>query len=425
MKNVRLRIEKSLEGGPRVSSSAPAVFGTLYAIDPLTGGRVQGTPARRPLIPISSDPATVCSLEIPPGQYVVEVSLPSGECLSAVIEAQRDKACDVVLQGEASPREWLAWHHLIGNVVAPQQPSLEHALNAPVRHMGRPKPAGPGRHGRFKPRVYQRWWAQLEAGTAWALLAHPKFDKRLGIKLDHEVPCAQADAEHAVYEFTGSIKSGRHRMFAIVELADTLELVTLPLPWLHHGSRAKHVIELALQRPSSGRPFASAIAVRDPNLSMLLGFLASGALPAARELATKSEERLDQDITNPLGAAAGAYAFVANTRGATQRPWRRWILNLNRQFAWLPDAAILVAALELRNEPSETNLASVRDVSLEAYSRGLPYFTLGLRWLLDIFDKLVPVFPELAQQQQTVERVALRCHPSSAFTILRLPSAGA
>jgi hypothetical protein len=56
----------------------------------------------------------------------------------------------------------------------------------------------------------------------------------------------------------------------------------------------------------------------------------------------------------------------------------------------------------------------------EAYRRGLPYYTLGIRWLLDGLDKLGTRDPELETMRRAVQALAWRLHPQSAFTILHV-----
>ena len=56
----------------------------------------------------------------------------------------------------------------------------------------------------------------------------------------------------------------------------------------------------------------------------------------------------------------------------------------------------------------------------DAYRRGLPYYGLGLRWLLEGLQRVGTRDTEAKVMADAVQAVTARLHPQSPFTILRL-----
>src|SRR5947208_2828638 len=131
MKHLHLRINKDLESD---GGTPPVVFGTISGFDAISGRKRRDVTPRREAIPISGNPADARPVELAPGQYLVEVTMPSGEIISNQIDMTPDEDASLVLQAEESPHEWLSWQHLMGNV----------ATNPPIRelsYVGRAKSA--------------------------------------------------------------------------------------------------------------------------------------------------------------------------------------------------------------------------------------------------------------------------------------------
>ena len=81
-------------------------------------------------------------------------------------------------------------------------------------------------------------------------------------------------------------------------------------------------------------------------------------------------------MSNPLAAAAGGYVLLATEQGTEPNDWHRWIENLCNWFEWLPDGAILHASLKLRHQYSDGDLDEARRMLIEAYRRGLPFYSV-------------------------------------------------
>lgn len=210
------------------------------------------------------------------------------------------------------------------------------------------------------------------------------------------------------------------RTYAAVHRRTGVELVCLPTPWVDQWTNREVGVDVSVARPRLESEFASSILVRDPQLSVLLGFLSSGALPSAKRLAETAGEMLYEKTVNPLAAAAGAYALVSSVADTAHERWHDWVEHLMRRFEYVPDGAIQYATLRLRLRSSESDLAQATDAFKRAYRRGLPYFGLGVRWLLEGLQHVGTRDAEAKTMAESVQRLAARLHPQSPFTILRL-----
>ena len=238
-----------------------------------------------------------------------------------------------------------------------------------------------------------------------------------------------ADSERAVYRVVRgpggaggatSLQGPLSRQFISVPRANAVELVSLPTPWFIADTGREAVIEIVVQRSVGGSDFATSLTVRDDRLGVLLGYLASGALGAAREIAQAAQDFLAAKEVNSLAAAAGAYALVGTMSDTLAHEWHAWVNNLYNWFPHLPDAAIQLAQLHLRLRRTPEDITKARELFKEAYFRGLPFYSMGMRWLLEGLEKVGRSDPESETMRKAVHGLAWRIHALSPFTILRL-----
>lgn len=211
-----------------------------------------------------------------------------------------------------------------------------------------------------------------------------------------------------------------NRDFAAVRRRMGVELICLPTPWVETRSGRDAVVEVGVQVPRYEHEFASSVVVRDQQLAVLLGFLSTGALSAVNRLAKVSNVMLFEKNENPLAAAAGGYALVGSAVDASRQPWHHWIENLMGRFAHVPDGAIQYGTMRLRLRKSADDVRAAAEAFKEAYRRGLPFYGMGMRWLLDGLERTAAEDAEAQEMATAVRRLASRLHPQSAFTILRL-----
>jgi len=480
MSKLRLRIDQYLDsdGGP-----PPEAIATIYTLDPDSGLNLPNTPHQRERIPITHQDSQSRSVDVQAGRYRVEVVLPTGEILSEIVRVAKDKEEPVVLTGLSSPHEWLGWQYLMGNVSAAKSPRPRRAPTrtralAPKRFTARAskakkqpeRPAGAKARGAkrtptVRPAIVLRsspaqvafnafrtsvartapnikvdrpihWLAQpwpMLLGPEWLLLAQVAGAPH-GTMLDlnsGEPPRPLApitnDPERAVFRVTHGasasssampLQSTLPRDYIVAESQGTLELLSLPTPWLVVSTGREAVIEIIVQQVPRAGEFASSIAVRDERLGLLLGYLSSGALTTATQIAEGARDMLFMKVTNPLAAAAGGYALIGTETDASPKEWHQWIQNLMKWNPHLPDGAIQWAMLQMRRGPSQSKEACIAFKA--ACQRGLPYYSLGLRWLLDGLERFGSRDTEAATMACAVRAIASRMHQQSPFTILRL-----
>jgi hypothetical protein len=135
---------------------------------------------------------------------------------------------------------------------------------------------------------------------------------------------------------------------------------------------------------------------------------------------TPALEMLYYKWTNPLGAAAGGYLLLGTEADRTKKPWHEWIHNLSDRFPWLPDGAIQEAWLWLRQGSSAENLDRAYRALKIAYSRGLPYFSLGFQWMVDGLTLVGERNEEATELLRLVQRAAWRVNTSQPFTSIAL-----
>jgi hypothetical protein len=139
-----------------------------------------------------------------------------------------------------------------------------------------------------------------------------------------------------------------------------------------------------------------------------------------REIAESALDMLYHKTMNPLAATAGAYAIVGTATDSNAHEWHGWVTNLCQWFPHIPDGAIQQAQLHLRLRRGSGDLDQARHWLKEAYRRGLPFYTMGVRWLLDGLEKVARSDPEAEAMRKAVQALAWRIHPLSPFTILQL-----
>lgn len=478
MSMLRLRVHKYLDS---YDEAPPQVFARIHALDPDTGRNVLRAEIRREMIPISDQSTAGRLIDLPPGRYFVEVTLPSGEILGDDVRVPATGDAELVLQAEESPHEWLSWQHLMGNVgLSPaERGSTARKPKATARRKARRVKRSKGAQsverslatsgGEEASRASTRgpqfrhlrasWKSpiaeQVVVGEPIHWLSHPipglagdvqtidgwhsitalqgdpaQLIKSLNGEMDaHAIVPHARDEYRAVYRLTSGMEglSGAmppitplRRSFVAVRRLLSVELVSLPIPWRRPWSSHDAIVEVIVQQLARYDDFAASIAVRDERLGMLLGFLSSGALPAAKRITETSQDMLFSKTENALAAAAGAYALVGTESDTSPKSWHEWVHNLMRYYPHVPDGAIQWATLKLRMKRSGQEIDQAREALKVAFRRGIPYYSIGVRWLLDGLERISHNDPEAANMCEAVRSLAWRIHPQSPFTIVRL-----
>jgi hypothetical protein len=184
---------------------------------------------------------------------------------------------------------------------------------------------------------------------------------------------------------------------------------------------------------NGGSGWTSHVSVDDPLYAGLTGYLASGAASTAVELIQNSgvaifgdyagspisTDLLREKKSSPLGACAAAYVLVASADRTDAMPWRPWVKNLADWFEWIPDGAIIEARCRVLAATTQDDLDACLPLVHEAIARGIPSYTVGIGWLLQLmvhFDEDEFIRSAIA----LIGRVANKLDMAEAFTTLEV-----
>ncbi|MFD5700503.1 hypothetical protein [Streptomyces lasiicapitis] len=419
---VRLHLSRS----PTGESNEAVIVGDILSAD------LRGESRRNILIPCGIDPRPT-AYAVTPGRYLVSATLPSGLVLTEDAVAVEGEETPVDFAMTDSPYETHSWQYLMGNIesgrVYHSPAEVPLATSVASRSMVAPAPtpraAGPQADVDLTGLASWIGDASPENCTFASILAlgdNPPDEPvarhiARGEPLVLPEPDVRGEAVSPLYRFGPIGPVGvvgdppGERQFLAVEAEGSVRLVTLPLPW---GSSEVEVLVNLRQSPTGS---AVAIAVRDPAIGAGLAYMSQGALDMAAQLFTDVEAMLYSKFQNPLAAAAGAYVLIGtdHTRGETY--WDPWLERLADSFPWISDGAILRAIRALRR--ASPDLRRARDGLIEACDRGIPFYTLGLVWLVDGLSAF-PDDPECVRRLDEVRRLSWLTDMRQPFLILDL-----
>jgi hypothetical protein len=229
------------------------------------------------------------------------------------------------------------------------------------------------------------------------------------------------DPDRAVYRIR-PLADPEFRQYAVVPRRHCVELICLPTKWRVLSDKRYADVEIGVQQMRPGDTFCASATVIDESLGMLIGYLSSGSLAIAREMAETAQELLYHKMENPFAAAAGGYALVGTAERAESQEWHHWIENLAQRFPQLPDGAIQFAQLRLRMRRHHEDVQQARHAFKDAYHRGLPFFSMGLKWLMEGLEWFSEEDPEAAEMLRHVRQLAWRTNFAQAFTSIRIGS---
>ena len=417
---VQVGLDKWLEG----QTTGPTIVTRIRPV------RKKGTKPVPPItMMIPAGKGATRSVDLRPGRYLFEAYLPSGEVttLTATVKARGN--APIVLQAPDSPHEWLSWQHLAGQ----GRPSPPRAAG-PADGVGiapAPPLAGPtdleivSLPVPILPALVEGWRSKTAAKLPW--VPRPLPARANG-------GAALVDDGLTSYLFGPGAWALGDRAYALVRRppAGPPLLAVLPLPWSQadmSGDAPADVLvdaRAALEGETREWPVTMSIVVRDNVMGPVIGYLTGGDLPAAARIVETAVDLLYGKVANPLAAAAGAYVLVRAHAQGKRPQWEPWLRNLRQWFTWLPDGSILDGWASLRGIGRPQDVPAAAASFVEAVTRGLPFYSVGVRML---FDGLSRADGELQAGQRppgfdtalaTVRMLALRVHVGQPFTLIRL-----
>jgi len=434
MNTLKLRVIKDLSN--RYESELKVVA-NIYPLPDLKGQQVTDRVGLRNfLVPIgpfgTPSQGPYKYLELVPGRYLVEAILPAGEVVQdevTLIEGAPPLEFD--LRGLDSPHEWLSWQHLSGTVprqtdynknavrrkdldfsadlcgseMAPAVPALNMAVitaesvgkNDVVSTLDRDENLAA--RGLFLALPDLK---SLLPGRA------PEFPKNIAVKpVTFPGPfsrfCDELVQNLCFDKSTLPLPPGvnawntyqadmmpRYYLFASGPMVPP-QYSVIPAPWMLHNGIGDVEVECLvhtslpadLSSPGLDQGYRLSIVVRDSLIGSMLAYLGSGNIDAAATINQEAHQLLWDKVVNPLAAAAGSYVMVASLKPGEKDYWHQWVANLMNWFPWLPDGAIPYAWVLLKSDLSIEAMQQARSALLEGFRRGLPYYSMGVRMLLD------------------------------------------
>ncbi|UCE27238.1 MAG: hypothetical protein JSW52_00340 [Candidatus Coatesbacteria bacterium] len=399
-------------------------------------------------------------IDLDPGRYIIEAILPSGELVREELYIEESaEPVIIVLRSEESPHEWLGWQRFVGSVpragdayerrlkTFAQKAAIE--VKAEVVSTAMVPPAGQGALDFEEPD------ALSSRGFFFALPGLKEVDFVTPLEdlfritsatpppnvTDPLISYAWDEIYEVYYIDTGflpGLAAGPDdwRCFVFIRGEGiTPQYGVLPVPWPQVDHSGEATVEVLVSRatvdPTVSRGidpgYRTSVNVRDRVVGSVISYLGAGDLPAAAAITNKARVMLFEKVANPLAAAAGAYALLSTERTDEPEEWHEWVSNLMEWFGWLPDGAILNAWVILGRREGADYLPEARACLLEGYRRGLPFYSQGVKLLLDgltLFanDAKAEQKPdeEVEEALKVVRQLALRTNPRQPFTTVLL-----
>lgn len=373
--------------------------------NPVRGSRIEIT------IPANSY-GNVNPLDVDPGRWLVEATLPSGEIITTEVAVESGKDLSVPLQSvEHSPHEWLGMQYLVGNIEGEE---TLRRLNSRKRAVAANSPGLAKRYILAQSESPAVRLSKDESGlggaAAWQNIFEPATKS-----LRHKEPYA-GDSGNATWLYRiRNAHLGRH--LAYVEWFDERYAVSLPLPWKTVRTNRDASAEIMVGLEPMENKIRIGVVVEDPDFAPMAGLMTAATLPKAAVAFEQARDLLLGKLAHPLGATAGAYVLLAAGK-RDDESWHSWIDNLTNWFPEIPDGAILKASMRLRFPKNKNSAVEAKAGLLEAFDRGIPYYSAGISWLLDGLTQFADD-TAVAEKMKLVHRVALRLDVSQAFTVIR------
>ncbi|MBR1030332.1 trypsin-like peptidase domain-containing protein [Bradyrhizobium liaoningense] len=307
------------------------------------------------------------SLDVEPGDYVVQATLPSGETITEQRSVSGPDTVTVAVDvASASPRENLAWAQISRPEILESSSDARSSLQS----------------------VWLRLWRNGGDGV-WNLVSWP---------------VQQATRYQGIvqYEFSFLSQPGQYyvqiggpevpwRLVAVP--ADNVRVIVKGR-WITQEADdpAQRRIDIevdekgSLTNNNANAPMQRCIDVEvgtlDTNAEVLIGYLRSGQIDSAQEVrrSWQAQKLLEQKRQNPTLAAVAGYFLLSLQH--LDDVHRIWTDNLANWIKWLPDGAVINAQYLLRGN-NEKDFTKARDRLIETTLRGMPVYTRGLRLLRD------------------------------------------
>jgi hypothetical protein len=356
---------------------------------------------------------SVRQVNVEPGRWLVEATLPSGEVITEEVAVGSGEDLPVTLHSaEHSSHEWLRLQYLVGNVEGAD--TLRRTLSTRDATLPPGMDSADRRtRATIEPPNVQTWQKQgaLRGIEAWTNILSPDTGA-----FNSHAPIEEDSSEATwLYLITDA---AQQREFGYVDWLGERFAVSLPLPWRGVSNHQPVPVQVMVHLEPRQADIRIGVIMEDPDFAAMAGLMTASTLPKAVVAVKQARDLLFGKMEHPLGAAAGGYVLLA-AGDREDASWHGWIDNLANFFPDIPDGAILKASLRLRFPKSESSVEEARASLLDAFDRGIPYYSAGVSWLLDGMTQFADD-PAVADKMKLVHRVALRLDVTQAFTVVRI-----
>lgn len=244
------------------------------------------------------------------------------------------------------------------------------------------------------------------------------FECNTSNELSHEVPLFSQDSPYGLQETV-------ERKWLVVYAKEKPQtLIPYPSLWTNEG---RATFSLMIGRISTREKWSTTLKLTDSVYGSLVEYLTrrdySSAASITESERGKAATALYKKTKNPFSAAAAAYLFAL--AGTTKSEHHQWMKNLCTIYRWLPDSAIALGWTILREESHDDDSRRIaRDYFIQAWSRGLPYYTVGLHILVDaltLLSRFDRDDEELRSMLAAAKAADVACVRTEPFTTLQIP----
>lgn len=407
-------------------------------------------------------------IELVPGLWQIDAVLASGEKIQDERMVAAQETITVDLAADRSPRETLEWQHLSGQVaghevhatrrerqalpavpkwlrtsvdisgfpadaVVSQGAGLETGLGPVLPPISLDEFAGTLTFDEFAgpaPVAKCSYYGQADAAAMWQMLVDTLDSRHTVLPRGLNALGQEEQQVHDLYSSfivpdsdlqptePEETVAERAHYWAIAEAPSGSSLLSLPVPWYDRDGSSRDVGILV--RHVSNETSLAEVAVRDPDIAAMLGYLRNNRITEAAFVAKDYERWLWSKRRNPFAAAAGGYVLLATQLGFENAPWTGWIRNLNAWFPTVPDGAVLEGYMCLNGPKPLRDFERAAACFQSAFERGIPHYTIGLSWLRSGLRSLEADFDHLKEAAETVSLASRLAETSQVFSSFRL-----
>jgi len=384
-----------------------------------------------------------------PGNYFLQLFLPSGRVITTDFEIISDKPTQVIIElPHEGPHEWTTLHALTGQFKQDVFQTKKLAASRPMTtasyaeltvnpfkgySLGLLKPGKSSGGDVFDdlltlPNLARLIQENTDLETAMhhigtpSDIVQPSFeDNHFAVfRIAHEGLLDHGNKAPDVSGFGWD--SDLHRQYLVQKSSSGGTLTCLPTPWTTPSGQAE--VELLFKKSSLADMPDVTMTIGDPMINSVLGYINTGAIQKAAELVdfNNARDMLFDKVSYPFTATVGGYLLVfginRNTYLSQSDNWKAWVKNLDKWFKWLPDGALLHAALYFILKGVDREEAY--DALMRACDRGLPFFTFGLKLLVDALRFFARDGDDQARDRlPLIEAIANQTDPSQPFLTVR------